>query len=114
MSILTKIRYVYVVLGMIGLAPAAILVAVSWEVMRLARRRMDRMVATSYLWLAIALSVKLVGHAGIAWWQLSMGTGVTLYPAFILLATMVLTDLALIGLSVVSWAMRREQERWRR
>jgi len=108
MSILTKIRYLYLGLGIIGLGPAALLVAVNWEIMQETRRRMEKLTATCYLVLAAGLSLMLVGHAGIAWWQITCDADMSLYPAYAQIASMALIDLALIMLMWISWMIRRE------
>jgi len=104
------IRWCYVILGLIGLPPAALALVVNYDTLREARRKNERRMGLLFFIFSMAMAVLLAGNAGIALWLLLTCAEMTLWPAVAQIMTMLMVDVGLIGMCVLSIQMDRERK----
>jgi hypothetical protein len=108
---LETIRYLMMVLGLLGISPAVSLMQLSYHTAHHADRRSARQMATLFFWLTIGMLIVLAGGAGVSAWLLFDHADQSLWPGVVQLGAMVVFDLSLFGMLRMNREVERERSR---
>jgi len=105
---LTLNRVIILVLGAVGLPMALSLLDISMRTMKVARRRSIRYTSSLFFVLACGLTFMMAGEAGVTAWLLIACAGQSLLPALVHIGSMVIMDVALLGMLLVNRFIDKE------
>lgn len=109
MTDLTQTRIIILALGVLGCPLALMLIGVSFQTMRQANRRAIRYTSGLFFIFALGVLSLLTGQACISGWLLYTNAEQSLLPGVVQIATMILFDLALLGMLLVNRFMIHEK-----